>query len=128
MNAKRAIELPMYGSARKCWLCGRKIETQKSSYHFFDFDTKNVKLKLFHTHKGCAIKAGLVQQGKKWAVSQPVFMRFWTRRCEIADAKGEKFAREYGMMEEPWPHTKGLSEQEATEWERLRAKVKIERS
>ena len=125
MNFKRAIELPIYDTPRKCWLCGRKIESQKSSYHFFDFDTKNVKLKIFHTHKGCAIKAGLVQPNvrKKYLVSQHVFMKFWWRRCELADAKGEAIAREYGMMEEPWPHTKGLSEQESTEWERLRATV-----
>ena len=124
MNATRAIELPMYGSPRKCWLCGREIKVDTTSYHFFDFDMKRVKLKVFHTHKGCAMKAGLVQKGKKWIISQPVFMKFWWRRCKMAEAKGEVFAHEYGMMNEPWPHTKGMSEQEAEEWEKLRAKIR----
>ena len=130
MNATRAIELPMYGSARKCWLCGREIEPEISSFHFFDFDPKKVKLKIFHTHKGCAIKAGLVDPRvrKKQIISQHLFMKFWWRRCEMADAKGEEIAHEYGMMNEPWPNTKGLSIEEAAEWERLRAKIKIERS
>ena len=42
----------------------------------------------------------------------------------MAEAKGEDFAREYGMINEPWPHTKGMSEQEAEEWKMLRAKIK----
>ncbi|MBQ8693125.1 MAG: hypothetical protein IJ520_08280 [Synergistaceae bacterium] len=126
----RAIELPMYCTPRKCWLCGREIKPETSSFHFFNFDVKAVMLKIFHTHKGCAFKAGLVDPHvrKKQIISQHLFMKFWWRRCEMADAKGEEIAREYGMMNEPWPHTKGLTIEEATEWERLRAKVKIERS
>ena len=99
MNATRAIELPMYASARKCWLCGREIKVDTTSYHFFDFDMKRVKLKVFHTHKGCALKAGLVQPGrkKKEIISQSLFMKFWWRRYEMAEAKGEDFAYEFGM-------------------------------
>ena len=128
MNLNRAITLPMYGSPRKCWLCGRIIDTDIVSCHFFDFDVKQVKLRVFHTHTGCAKRAGLVKEGIRWKISQHDFMRFWYRRSSMAEARGEEFGREYGLVNEPWPHTEGLSEQEAAEWETLRAKAAISNS
>ena len=126
MRAARAIELPMYGSARKCWLCGREIKVDISSFHFFEFDPQKVQLKVFHTHKGCAFKAGLADPRvrKKQIISQHLFMKFWLRRCEMADAKGEEnFACEFGMMNEPWPEHEKLTEIERSEWAELRRKV-----
>ncbi|MBQ8693727.1 MAG: hypothetical protein IJ520_11365 [Synergistaceae bacterium] len=125
IRAARAIELPMYGSSRKCWLCGREIKPEVSSFHFFDFDHRKVMLKIFHTHRGCAFKAGLVDPRvrKKQIISQHLFMKFWWRRCEMADAKGEEIAHEFGMMNEPWPEHEKLSEIERSEWAELRRKV-----
>ena len=128
MSTGRVIEAPMYGTARKCWLCGREVKPEISSFHFFEFDPKAVMLKIFHTHKGCAFKAGLVHptRRQKQIISQDGVMKFWWKRCEMADAKGEKIAHEYGMMNEAWPNAKGLSQAELTEWEELRAKARGE--
>lgn len=125
MNFKRAIINPMYGSPRKCWLCGRIIDKDIVSCHFFDFDVKKVWLRLFHTHTGCARRAGLLKDGKRWKVNQAAFMLFWCKRFKIADDKGEVFGWDYGALSEPWPHCEGLTEAEAAEWDAWRAKAKI---
>jgi len=97
----KAVMLPMYKVPnRHCWLCEKIIPINCVSYHVFDFNVKAVKLNLYHICKQCAKREGLIPEDKikqvngrsvykKDFIDTHTLMKFWSRRCELAEAKGD---------------------------------------